>query len=258
MIKLLVLEKFNKIWGDLEKSYEEMKDSLNVNNRNDFLRALCFDSNGDSIIPSIKIALSNEMSKYNDDNKTMHSLLVEILDSVYFLFNSGELNLDEHKIENLNVIIISAVREKTNALLENKITPEEFVRTFLVKEDKVFMSSAEMFMKFGEVDSFCKLYRNSVVKVHLEESILNEFICLNDKTTDFLERTIKETGDLNKPFIGRVCLALQSIELNLEEIGSYVLCGRNNLQDGKIFGRNVKSTKDSDVVTYRDITIRLV
>lgn len=253
-----VLEKFYNIWKDLEKSYELMGVKLKASNRSEFLKALCYDNSGTCIIPTMKMALLSEIESYSEEEKSTHSLLVEIMDSFSFLLSSGDLNLDTDEIEDLNILMMSAVKGKNEATLVKNMTVSSLIESFSFLPEIVELSSCYLFSKYGEVDSFCKMYRGKAIVVKLKETLDNNFICLNNEVVDVLEQFLKKE-ESNKVFLKKVITVLNKLEsANVSELEQYAISDRANLKDGKLLGRVIKETNSKDLVLYKDIKIILV
>ena len=254
----MLLSKLIKIWKDLESSFNEMKSELGVTTRNDFLKALCFDSNGDSIIPLLKISLSKELDSYNDDQRLSYSLIIEILDAMSFLLDSGELDLDNTPITDLNTVVMMAMKSKSDPLLEEKISPKKLLEQFAFVDTIEELSSAQMFKDFGEVDSFCKLFRGITYCRKLKETTTENFITVNENTLSFISSIISSKDSFDKSFLFKVCNVVQEIDRIKPIPKQLVVCDSNLFKDGKIFNRVIKQTQDNNILSYKDILIRLV
>lgn len=247
-----VLDNFSSIFNDLEKSYHSMKESLKVDNRNDFLKKICFDDDGISILPQIKVALSKEVKDYDQEQLHLHSLIVEIIDSISFILSSKILDLNEDKIEDLNKILLMSVREKSRAIVEKNLDLDELYKSFKYEKEPRELSAKELFIKYGEVDSFSKKFNGKIVTVRLKQNYSDTLLAINPET---LEEMAKE-GD--GTFQSRAIDTLTNLNKPLAPMGSCAVCSRDLLIDGTILGRTIRETKDEGIVSYKGCTIYMV
>lgn len=252
------LSKFYSIWKDLEKSYEELKVKLSVDTRGDFLRKICFNNKNESIIPTIKSLLQNELESYSDEDLVKYSDLVESLDAISFLIETEQL--EYAKIQNLNSLIIIGANERKDSTIEKKVTNLMICESCILKDDIEMLSSASMFGKYGEILPFTKLYRNRIINVGLKEDFSTGFFGVSEEGLSQFKNRM-DTLKLDKPkekeanFLSALCDVLfnDGISPNKYE----VFCRKDNLLKGKIFGRKVKEISN-DTVLYNDITIHLI
>lgn len=251
------LNKFYEIWKDLDQSYVKLGDSLKVANRGEFLKKMCFDNKGNSIITRIKGLLANEMDTYSDSDLGKYSDLIESLDSISFLLETEVIEYDE--IVSLNKLILLGVYEKKNATLEKKVTEESILKSYYFVNEPELLSSASMFSKYGEISSFSKKYRNKIVTCSLSEDFSLGFFAVSKEGRAQLESRLKtlRSGEFSKRVIGFLNKLIDALNNGSEslDVGTrLVYCDSSNLVDGKIFGRSVKSS-GSGKYYYNDIKI---
>lgn len=253
------LNKFTDIWVDLEKSYVNMKDKLNVNNRKDYLVKILFNRNGELIIDNIKSLLLNEVSTYNEDELNAYSTLIDLLDAVKLYFENIDINVFE--VDNLNSIIINSLDLKHNKIKEKVLTTEMLLEEFTYNARYKEMDSMNLFRYFGSIRSFSEVYNGRTNVVKFKESIVNPFFYVSASTLPLFFDIINKykIGNLNNLFL----------ENNIQFIGNLftmnifnvIVCSKELLQGSKLLGRKIKKEQafDSDeIYSYDGIVIYLV
>lgn len=255
------LEKFYSLWKDLDKSFIVMKDSLKVKTKEEFLKKLCYSNDGNTlIIPKIKSILKDELVSYSDDEKLKYSELIECLDSIELYLTSTEKIKGE--IKNLNSLITLALVNKKESTIDKVLSEESLVNDFIISKNYEKMSLRFMFEKYGEIDSFVKVYRNNLVIGILDTSIeSNDFISVNKESLPIIMKRVDENSS-NKIFLEKVIKGMMEIfnERKANE-NSLVFFSRDLLDNDKLLGRSIKlnfSGKNFIEFSYNENKVYLI
>lgn len=255
------LEKFYRLWKDLDKSFLVMKDSLDVKTKEEFLKKLCYSNDGKTlIIPKIKSILKDELENYSDDEKLQYSELVECLDSVeLYLTSNNKIN---GEIKNLNSLVALALVNKKESTVDKVINEDSLVKDFIIEKNYEKMSLRFMFEKYGEINSFAKIYRNNLVVGVLDTSIeSSDCISLNKDSLPIIMKRIKENSP-NKVFLEKVVRGMMEIfdERKADEF-SLVFFSKDLLSIDKLLGRSLRlnfSGKSFIEFSYNENKVYLV
>lgn len=231
MSKLIEL---NDIFIDLDKSYDKLKSAFNVNSKSMFLKRLCFDTSNNSIIPKLKLILKEESPNYSIDEREIYTNLTICLDSLNDYLPSIDLNKE---ILSLNSLLFSAIISKKNESSEKLITKESLVERFIYTDSIEELPSKLMFKKYGELRSFCKMYRKKVVRCKLVEDFSSDFFIISSSTI----KTFASEIQTNKSdFFKKVVISMNLLKESNFEVPSVLVFASNSLLDNNnILGRKV-------------------
>lgn len=228
------LTDLNNIFTDLDSSYLKLKSSFNVKNKQGFLKKLCFDSSGTSIIPKLKLILKEESSSYTLTDREVYTDLVLCLDSIDSYLKTIDL---EDEIVSLNSLMFSAIISKKNESSEKIITRESLIERFIFTDLVEELNSKSMFKKYGELKSFCKMYRKKIVRCRLVEDFSKDFFIISSES---IQGFSKEIGT-NKSIFFRKVLNVMGLlkEYNFEVPPVLVFVSEELLEGNLILGRKV-------------------
>lgn len=253
-----LLEKFSSIFLDLENSYNENKDKLNCSNRAEYLKKVCYDRQGNFLFSRIKNMLLEESKNYKDEELDKYTSLIEIMNSLEFYLNAKELG----DIKNLNKLIYDAIDMKISSS-DVKLTQQYLDELRSPKSMITTMNSKDMFEKYGEVSSFCKLWRKKVLCVKLKENFDNNFLSLTEETLGEMVKLMGEEKFFINDFQKRASSAI--IYISNSRVSKFevdCICDKSLVdQENKIIlGRKVTFDKVEDILVakYRGHNIYLV
>jgi hypothetical protein len=234
------LDKLYDLWYDLDSSFNKLGKSFNINNPKDFLRKISYNKEGKLLISQFKILLKDEYNSYNSEELEKYSQLIDILDTAEFALENMK---DTTEIITLNSFIGKSSLEKSNANIEKIITEESILRDFTYEKEINYLDSKTMFIKYGEVNSFAKIYRGSVVCYKLKEDVTNDFIVVNKDTIPKIAELINEHLLLKR--IIDAFKGLISIGVNTESFGAF--CDKNLVENNTVLGRKVELVREFEM-----------
>ena len=230
------IDEFNEMYSNPDASYEKLKDKLGVNSKREFLNKLCFTNTGDSLIQVIKIMLKQEQPNYDDEHNVMYTNIIEILNALE-IFVDTEKFRSLGEIGSLNSLFLEIVVSKSMSS-NSAISPNFVEEMFFHKSDVKTMNGMQLFTKYGEINSFSKMYRNKLLTVKLEEDFTNDFFIINLETApkistitpnEFLTKCLETCPILNKS--------------NLDFKGNLVFGKKSLYVGGKLFDKKAEIVK---------------
>lgn len=253
-----LLNKFCDIFLNLEDSYKSNKDKLNVSTKEDYLKKICYDKEGNLMFSRIKNMLVSESAGYKNESLNRYTQLIEILNSLEFYLNS----VNELKIDNFNKMLYDAVSMKLDSS-SNKLTQSYLDSLREPKDNIVTMSSKDMFKAYGEVASFSKKYRKKIVSIKLKEDFNNDFISITEETLKEIVALSTEDKFFKTDFQIRAASAFVYIHNNrksrfdIDCIADKKLLDKNN---NTILGRKISLTVEDNllIAKYRGHNIYIV
>ncbi|WP_304427889.1 hypothetical protein [uncultured Clostridium sp.] len=198
-----MLEKIASTWNEVENQYlDKFAGKLS---REDYFKKMVMWKNGNHNIPLIMSKLKPEVASFNDEQLSLYSVLIQVLESVkYVLDNKG---FPSH-INNLDEYIRSCVQDKMNSSekVHKVLSDDVFINLApnrIVRSEVITYSPLEIFNKYGVfgsvyTSSHCmRLNRKDLYDVCIIEN--NEHLdeLLSYPMSNTLARIIKHCKELN-------------------------------------------------------------
>lgn len=250
------LRKLASLWTNLDEQYEELKDKLNVNSKAEFLKALCFDRNGNSIIPKIKMSLSKDVNNYTTEESIIYTNLIECLNAVDNLISTSDLNT--LNIKSLNSFVMQEILKSKDSVIDKRIDEEYLDNVFVEKDNIKYLSSKDAFSMYGVVRNTCRAYRSNIVKIVIDEDFNNDFISINLDTNAKLAKCLQDVSNTS-PLLAKVPYLIELLKkenslpdsMSVSDISNYD--NKEYLLSRKV--KEVRRTENYVLLTYRGESI---
>lgn len=247
------IDKFYNLFTNLDKSYLELKDKLNVKDRVSFYYKIIKTDTGDSLIPIIRNLLQKEVRDYNNEEMEKYSQLMDILKFI-------ELNLDSIDEQALNKSLDAEIYSKAlRNHMESKIEDisKDGVFSLLFNSLEVFnLSTKNNFMKNGEFVSFSKMFRGKLVSVDSYNDFDEEFVVITTQNLNKSFEAIKSKCNEGSEFYNKLREDLASrLKSENYKCLPLVYCSEKYFTGSKLMYRKIKELSDG---TYMSSNTRII
>ena len=257
----MVLDKFYKTFSDLDKSYENMKNSLGCSNKTDFLKKICYDKSGNNLIfGQVKSLLQKEYESYSEEQKIQYSELIDCISSLELFLMGNDLD-DLDPNVSLNMLVTKAVLMKIQSTTEKIISEEELLGRTVPMDLSKSISLEECFEKYGEISDFAKVTKGKEVFVKIRYEALDECFVVTQDVIEQLKARVESKSfgyerveNVLFPAIVQVFDLKSSDKTFKAYLDRKMICmfPKNRYESGKLLGRKVTKVAETDKVVLVD------